>query len=115
MTDFDKIANNKISFLIDTSIYNDCVVSKVLYWFIELFYIKRESVGNSKERITLEKKSGMIPEAELPILKERLNLYFIDFKTRDIINRETQNIRDILYVKAFANNDDFEDFNLTSE
>jgi len=63
----------------------------------------------------LEKKTGVITDTELPILKEKLNRYFIDFKTRDIVNHETQNIRDILYIKAFANNDDFEDYNLIGE
>lgn len=115
MTAFDKIGDNKIRFIVDTSIYNDHVISKVLYWLIESFYIERESIGNSKEEITLEKKTGVIPDTELPILKEKLNQFFIDFKTRDIINHETQNIRDILYIKAFANNDDFEDYNLTNE
>ena len=39
----------------------------------------------------------------------------IDYKNRDLITNETKDIRNILYVKAFANNDDFEDFNLASE
>lgn len=115
MTAFEKIDDNKIRFIVDTSIYNDHVISKVLYWLIESFYIERESIGNNKEHITLEKKTDVILDTDLSILKEKLNRYFIDFKTRDIINCETQNIRDILYIKAFANNDDFEDYNLTNE
>lgn len=115
MTEFEKIGNNKIRFIVDNSIYNDQVISKVLYWLVESFYIERESIGNNKEQITLEKKTDFINNTDLLILKEKLNQYFIDFKTRDIINKETKNIRDILYIKAFANNDDFEDFNLTGE
>ncbi len=115
MTAFEKIGNNKIRFIVDTSIYNDHVISKVLYWLVESFYIERESISNNKEQITLERKTGVISDTELHILKEKLNRDFIDFKTRDIVNRETQDIRDILYIKAFANDDDFEDYNLTGE
>lgn len=115
MTTFEKIDDNKIRFIVDASIYNDHVISKVLYGLVESFYIERESIGYNKEQITLEKKTDVISDIELPILKKNLNRYFIDFKTRDIINHETQNIRDILYIKAFANNDDFEDYNLTNE
>jgi len=62
----------------------------------------------------LEKKDEFISEDEFRILKENINQRFIDFKNRDIIIQETKNIRDILYIKAFANNDDYEDFNLIS-
>jgi len=42
MTVFEKIGDNKIRFIVDTSIYNDHVITKVLYWLIESFYIERE-------------------------------------------------------------------------
>ena len=45
----------------------------------------------------------------------RDTVYFTLPKNRDLITNETKDIRNILYVKAFANNDDFEDFNLASE
>ena len=45
----------------------------------------------------------------------KFNQDLIDYKNRDLIMHETKDIRNILYVKAFANNDDFEDFNLASE
>jgi len=33
----------------------------------------------------------------------------IDFKTRDIVAKETANIRTLLIAKAFANNDEFDE------
>ena len=45
----------------------------------------------------------------------KFNQDLIDYKNRDLVINETKDIRNILYVKAFANNDDFEDFNLVSE
>lgn len=115
MNGFKRKNDNKICFIVDVSIYNDSVISKVLYWIIETFYIERESLEKNRQQIILEKKKGIISEDEFSHIKEKLNQDFVDFKSRDIINRETQNIRDILYIKAFANNDDFEDFNLTGE
>ena len=48
-------------------------------------------------------------------MASKFNQDLIDYKNRDLIMHETKDIRNILYVKAFANNDDFEDFNLVSE
>lgn len=115
MTSFEQIGKNKICFVIDTSIYNENVISKVLYWLIDLFFIERKNINNDNQQILLEKKKGLISETDFVQIREKLSQDFIDFKTRDIVNRETQNIRDILYVKAFANNDDFEDYNLMQE
>lgn len=115
MTGFEQIDGNKIRFIVDIFIYNDHVVSKVLYWLIDSFYIERNTISENLQQILLEKKQGIISENEFLLLREKLNQDFIDFKTRDIIHTETCNIRDILYIKAFANNDDFEDYNLTQK
>lgn len=115
MTAFEIIGDNKIRFIVDISIYNDTVISKVLYWLTDAFFIDRSRIGKDNQQITLEKKQGTIDEEEMLQLREKLNQIFIDFKLRDIINSETRNIRDILYIKAFANNDDFEDYNLIQE
>jgi len=111
MTDFEQITDNKVRFIIDTSIYNDNVISKVLYGLADSYIIERNSIDDKRQEIQLEQKIGIISQK----IKERLSRSFIDFKTRDIVNAETGNIRDILYIKAFANNDDFEDYNLTEE
>lgn len=115
MNGFKRINDNTVYFIVDIATYNDAVISKVLYWLIDTFYIERESLENDRQQIVLEKKKGIISEDELNYLKEKLNQDFIDFKLRDTVNSETRNIRNILYIKAFANNDDFEDYNLTDE
>ncbi len=62
--------------------------------------------------VKFEIKHGLLFENNVEVLKSCLSQYLIDFKTRDIINKETKNIREILLIKAFANNDEFEDYNL---
>lgn len=109
---FELGTENQIRFSVDLTIYNEKVISKVLYWLTDQYLIYWQRISDTKQDIVLEKKSSIINDQEFKFLKEKINQDFIDYKNRDIIIEETKNIRDILYVKAFANNDEFEDFNL---
>lgn len=115
MTDFRQIAENSIHFSVDTQIYNDTVISKVLYWLTDLYLINRKTLTDTIQSIELKKKDGIFTQEEVSQLEREINQDFIDYKVRDIVGQETRNIRDILYVKAFANNDEFEDYMLTGE
>ena len=109
---FELVTENQIRFSVDLTIYNEKVISKVLYWLTDQYLIYWQRISDTKQDIVLEKKSSIINDQEFKFLKGKINQDFIDYKNRDIIIEETKNIRDILYVKAFANNDQFEDFNL---
>lgn len=115
MTDFRQIAENFIRFSVDTQIYNDTVISKVLYWLTDSYLINRNTSTGTIQSIELKKKEGIFTQEEVDQLERKINQDFIDYKVRDIVGQETRNIRDILYVKAFANNDEFEDYMLTGE
>ncbi len=108
-----RVSDNKVDLTIDVSIFNEQVLSKVLYWLTEDFLIYwKAGESHQIQQIILEKKSGNLSIESFQKLKSKLNQDFIDFKNRDIINKETKDIRNILYVKAFANGDEFEDYNL---
>ena len=49
-------------------------------------------------------------DVSLETIKEKLSTDFIDYKNRHTIFKETSNLRDILFAKAFANRDDFVEF-----
>lgn len=115
MISFDQISGTKIQLVIDSTIFNETVITKTLYWIQSDYLVFWNSLSDNFKNIVLEKKVGLIDEKEFLKLKNQLNQNLIDFKTRDIINQETKNIRDILYIKAFANGDDFEDFNLLKD
>lgn len=104
--------DNRCKLIVDLSIFNEYVISKVTYCLSEEFLIYQQNLEDGLQSIILEKKQGSFYDNEFQSLKERVNQLLIDYKNRDIVNRETKNIRDILYVKAFANNDDYEDYNL---
>ena len=115
MTQIEQIGETKIQFMVDTSIYKDTVISKVLYWLSDMYLIHRYSSDDRKQIIELERKSGTLTTEDFIQLKTKINQDFIDYKTRDIVNSETKNIRNILYIKAFSNGDDFEDYNLIAD
>ena len=111
MVDLIKIGENKVKLSIDTGVYSDSVISKAVYWLSSDYYIY-QLYNNGIQEVVLEKKDSAISFDEFTSIKHKLNQYLIDFKVREIVVQETKNIRDILYVKAFSNNDDFEDYNL---
>jgi His-Xaa-Ser system protein HxsD len=111
MKEYKQISSISIEFTVDTRIFNDNVISKTLYWLGGDFNIYQEYSCNLLS-IKLEKKEGYIDEGSFLFLRSKINQDLIDFKTRDIVNQETKNIRQILLIKAFANNDDFDDYNL---
>lgn len=110
MSDIYTNENGQIVLCVDTSIYDDWVIEKVLYWLTGDYIITRANQDKSSiQTITLEIKKGHHGE-EFQQMKERLSNDFIDYKNRQTIARETANIRDLLFAKAFANNDDFVEF-----
>ena len=112
MISFNQISKTKIQLSINLNAFNDSVITKVLYWIQSDYLIFWNSLDDNVANITLEKKKGFISEEEFIKIKNQINQDLIDFKTRNIISQETKNIRDILYIKAFANGEDFEDYNL---
>lgn len=110
MTDFRQLQNGDIELLIDTSIYGNWVIDKVLYWLSADYLILRRNDDESNVQIvTLSLKEGR-SGIDILTLKERLSNDFIDYKNRQTIAKETANIRDLLFAKAFTNNDDFVEF-----
>jgi len=108
-------SNNAFCFTINTSIFNENVITKALYWYTEFFNIYWNKKSESVSVIILKVKPNTNKTYTFEDVASKFNQDLIDYKNRDLIIHETKDIRNILYVKAFANNDDFEDFNLASE
>lgn len=95
---------------VDTDIYDNWVIDKVLYWLSEDYIITRKNSAEDHAQIINLVLKKNHKQVEFNLLKERLSNDFIDYKNRQTISRETANIRDLLFAKAFANNDDFIEF-----
>lgn len=110
MTNICQKDNGDIVITVDTSIYDNWVIDKVLYWLSKDYIITRKSDEDAhSQEIVMSLKSGHT-QVHFNSVKERLSNDFIDYKNRQTIARETANIRDLLFAKAFANNDDFIEF-----
>lgn len=108
MFSFSQVDSSTVSFNVDLKVFNERVLSKVLYWISDKYIISWKNESDIA-KINLECKIGSITKNDIEILKERLSQDFIDFKTREIINQETKTIRELLLVKAFSATDDFDE------
>ncbi len=95
-----------VEFSVDTNIYSDSCISKTVYALSDNFVINRKSNGTKETISIVNKIDGKCSEDSVyAIFMEQLN----DYKLRDIIERETHDIRVILYAKAFGNFDNVEE------
>ena len=95
-----------LTLTIDRSIFTDEVISKAVYWETNQYIITRQLNGNA-ETLCFEPQPNC--QEEENALKERFLTRLNDFKVQQIVDNETKDLRTILYIKAFANNDDFEE------
>ncbi len=90
--------------LIDRNIYSDACISKCVYSLSGDFHCIRQLDGYTESVDVVPLKGIMQDDDVERMFLQRLN----DYKLRQIVLEETKDIRTILYAKAFA---DYEDFN----
>ena len=96
---------------VDRRIYNDSVISKVIYWLSKDHVISRSLIDENTEKISILKKNNLREEEEN--LNEKFQTLLNDFKLRDIIAKETKDIKTILYAKAFADDENLSENDIT--
>jgi len=90
--------------IVESEIYGSDIIHKCFYW-----YTKNYSIDISQKLDKIEVLIGGISLNEnKEELVTKIKRDVIDFKTRDIISKETKNIRELLIAKAFSNNDEFD-------
>ncbi len=84
---------------VDRQIYDDLCISKAIYSLSDIYTFSR-TLDNNLEIIEVVSKTGQnIDESKF---FDVLN----DFKLRGIINKETKDIKTILFAKAFGDLDE---------
>lgn len=110
MTDIRLNERGEVEIGVDTSIYDESVIDKVLYWWAGDYVITRQNkVGSIVQTILFSAPTPISTEA-FNRIRQKLSADFIDYKNRAVIAAETRDLRNILYAKAFANSDDFVEF-----
>ncbi|MDD7318798.1 MAG: His-Xaa-Ser system protein HxsD [Prevotella sp.] len=84
---------------IDRNIFSDSCISTVIYWFSNQYTIQR-TLQESIETLTIDNVSD---EKQFRLeFFQKLN----DYKLREQIDKETKDIKTILYAKAFGEFDE---------
>lgn len=89
---------------VDRTIYSDACISKCIYALSKEFDCQR-SLHGAIESVKIQSRGEMEEENVRHIFLQTLN----DYKAREIIATETKDIRTILYAKAFADCEDFDE------
>ncbi|GJG37129.1 His-Xaa-Ser system protein HxsD [Prevotella lacticifex] len=95
---------------VNRDIYSDSVISKVVYWLSGNYAVERKLNGNTEIMNITSIKDEPIDEKTL---HHKVFQMLNDQKLRNIIEDETNDIRTILFAKAFADFDDLTEEDLT--
>lgn len=100
----NRIGDNEVIVFADTTLYSKDSIFKCLYWYGEKYYANVSFADSNTYKITLKPLAeGFLNTEHLDALLMRLSRDLIDYNLRDIVTKETQNIRDLLTAKAFSN------------
>ena len=102
-----EVKNNSIYYNLNSNLFSKEALFKCLYWYSKQFIIDLDSENNTNNYcIKMTPKDDLI---DLESILPKLNQDFIDYNLRDIVTKETQNIRDLITAKAFSNGEFDED------
>lgn len=93
---------------IDRRIYSDECISKAIYNLAGRYSFKRSLVSEVGENLIVTPKADTEEDTIKMDVFDSLN----DYKLRCIIEKETHDIRTILYAKAFSDCEDIDDADL---
>jgi His-Xaa-Ser system protein HxsD len=100
----NEIKNNEIIVFADTSLYSKDSIFKCLYWYGDKFHTNVSFADSNTYRVSVKPISTMqLSSDELESLLLKVERDLVDYNLRDIVTKETQNVRDLLIAKAFSN------------
>lgn len=100
----NEIKDNEIVVFADTSLYSKDSIFKCLYWYGDKYHANLAFEDRNTYRVSVKPLSTIkLSSDELEVLLLKLERDLVDFNLRDIVTKETQNVRDLLIAKAFSN------------
>lgn len=100
----NRSVGNEIIVFADTSLYTKDGIFKCLYWYGDKYRTNVSFADSNTYKISLKPLSdNPLSHDQSEKLLQKLERDLIDFNLRDIVTKETKNIRDLLTAKAFSN------------
>ena len=100
----NEIKNNEIIVFADTSLYSKDSIFKCLYWYGDKYHTNVSFADSNTYRVSVKPTTtNQLSQQEQENLLLKLERDIVDFNLRDIVTKETQNVRDLLIAKAFSN------------
>ena len=100
----NEIKDNEIIVFADIALYSKDSIFKCLYWYGDKFHTNFSFADSTTYRVSVKPISTtQLSSNELENLLMKLERDLVDFNLRDIVTKETQNVRDLLIAKAFSN------------
>ena len=100
----NEIKDNEIIVFADTYLYSKDSIFKCLYWYGDKFHTNVSFADSNTYRVSVKPVStNQLSQQEQENLLLKLERDLVDFNLRDIVTKETQNVRDLLIAKAFSN------------
>lgn len=99
--------SSKAKFIIDAKLYSTSVITKVLYWLSSNFTI---TSCIDKDDVSIEIEATPNSVVDWNTVKRNISTMLIDYQMRELVEIETHDIRNILYIKAFSNLDQFDEY-----
>jgi His-Xaa-Ser system protein HxsD len=94
---------HELLFSVDLRLVSKEAVYKCVYWFTSDYDVAVEMSTDDVIGLKLRKRNGECFSAEeARVLRSQLHREMIDYNLRDIIAKETANVRDLLIAKAFS-------------
>ncbi len=100
----NEIKDNEIIVFADKLLYSRDSIFKCLYWYTGKFHVNVSLADKETFCISLKPLSKkLLSSDEFESYQLKLERDLIDYNLRDIVTKETKNIRDLLIAKAFSN------------
>jgi His-Xaa-Ser system protein HxsD len=100
----NEIKDNEIIVFADVSLYSKDSIFKCIYWYGDKFHTNVSFLDSNTYRVSIKPiSSNQLSQHDLENLLLKLQRDLVDFNLRDIVTKETQNVRDLLIAKAFSN------------
>lgn len=103
MTYQNQIIEGEAIVFLNVSLYSKESIFKCMYWYGDKFRTNISFEDSETYRVAVKPISSTeYSNLELEELLVKLERDLIDYNLRDIVTKETQNIRDLLIAKAFS-------------